>query len=392
MAQETGVKNTGLRGVKVADTKISFIDGNKGILLYRGYSIEELASNSTYLETAYLILNDRLPSQAELKDFKEKIAIYSILPDYIANSMKTWPKDTLPMQAMITALSMLGFSDKTIDNKNLKEHEERAVRLIAQLPVLVAAWHRIRKGHEPVLFDPSLSFAENFLYQVKGEKPDTEIAKKLDVCLILHAEHTFNASTFACREVVSTQSDMYSGTVAGIAALSGPLHGGANEVVMAMLLELENEPDVEGWVRNRIQQGQRIMGMGHAVYKTRDPRAFILKEMCRTLGEKLGQLKWFQLLERIEKAALQEFETRGKTGIQPNIDFFSAPVYHMFGLPTDLFTPVFAISRMAGWCAHMLEEKFALAQPKPTLYRPSAEYIGNYCGLLGCGYKPVNER
>lgn len=392
MAQETVVKNTGLRGVKVADTKISFIDGNQGILLYRGYRIEELAKNSNYLETAYLILNDRLPTQTELKDFVQKIAIYSTYPAYIANSMKTWPKETLPMQAMTTAVSMLGFSDITLDNKSLEEHKERAVRLIAQLPVLVAAWHRIRNGNEPMPFEPSLTFAENFLYQVTGQKPDPEIAKKLDICMILHAEHTFNASTFACREVVSTQADMYSGAVAGLSALSGSLHGGANELVMAMLLGLENERDVEGWVRTRIQQGNLIMGMGHAVYKTGDPRAFILKEMCRTIGEKVGQLKWFELLERIEKTALREFEARGKTGIRSNIDFYSAPVYHMFGLPTDLFTPLFAISRMAGWCAHMLEEKFALAQPKPALYRPSAEYIGNYCGLTGCDYKSVNVR
>ena len=392
MAEETGVKNTGLRGVKVADTRISYIDGNKGILLYRGYRIEELASQSTYVETAFLILHDRLPGKNELTAFEQKLSMYSVLPEYVKESMKTWPKDTTPMQAMTAAVAMLGFTDKTKDNRSLEEHQERVIRLIALLPMAVAAWHRIKYGHEPLSFDPALSFAENFLFQVTGLRPDRELAKQLDVCLILHAEHTFNASTFACREVVSTQADMYAGTVGGLAALSGPLHGGANEVVMAMLLGLETEPDVEGWVRTRIQQGERIMGMGHAVYKTGDPRAMILKAMCRSLGEKLGQLKWLHLLERIEKAAMDGFEVRGKTGIMPNIDFYSAPVYYMIGLPADLFTPVFAISRMAGWCAHMLEEKFALAQPKPALYRPSAGYIGNYCGLMGCGYKQMEER
>jgi citrate synthase len=267
-----------------------------------------------------------------------------------------------------------------------------AVRLIAHMPAAVAAWHRIRQGLEPLPPDDSLSHAANFLWQLQGKKPDDEAARDLDVCLILHADHTFNASTFACREVASTRAHMYAAVAAGIGALSGSLHGGANAEVMKMLMELEREKDVPGWVASRLQHGERIMGMGHAVYKTMDPRARYLKQMAFRLGQKTGQSRWHELSTQIEQTALKAFAERGKTEIQPNVDFYSAPVYHIMGIPRDLMTPVFAVSRVSGWCGHIIEEKFAEAQGKPQLYRPQAEYVGSYCGLMGCEYEPPEAR
>ncbi|HSQ78275.1 MAG TPA: citrate/2-methylcitrate synthase, partial [Nitrospirota bacterium] len=263
---------------------------------------------------------------------------------------------------------------------------------ISRIPAAVAAWHRVRQGLEPLPPDERLSHAANFLWQMNGTKPDDAVARDLDVCLILHADHTFNASTFACREVVSTQAHMYAGVAAGVGALSGSLHGGANAQVMKMLTELQNEEDVQGWVRKQLESGRKIMGMGHAVYKTTDPRAKFLKEMGERLGKKFGQKQWYRLSTEIEEAAVSEFEKRGKTTIKPNVDFYSAPVYHLMGIPGDLMTPVFAVARVSGWTAHIIEEKFAEAQGKPALYRPSSDYIGNYCGKIGCSYVPVEKR
>jgi citrate synthase len=230
------------------------------------------------------------------------------------------------------------------------------------------------------------------LLQLSGSPPDAEIARVLDVALVLHADHSFNPSTFACREVVSTRAHMYAGVAAGVGALSGSLHGGANAEVMKMLLELKDEKDVAGWVKRQLDDGQKIMGMGHAVYKTFDPRARFLKDMCFSLGKKLGQEHWCRLSTGIEEAAVAEFDRRGKSFIRPNVDFFSAPVYHMMGIPHDLMTPLFAVARIAGWTAHIIEEKFGDAQEKPALYRPSSEYIGHYCGLMGCVYESIEKR
>jgi len=287
---------------------------------------------------------------------------------------------------------MLAMADPDLSAETREANVQRAIRLIALLPGIVAGWHRVRSGLEPLPSDDHLSHAANFLWQLQGKKPDEEIAHDLDTCLVLHADHTFNASTFACREVVSTKAHMYAGVAAGVGALSGSLHGGANAEVTKMLLELESEKDIAGWVKRQLEQGQRIMGMGHAVYKTTDPRAKFLKEMAGRLGRKQGQERWFQLSSEVEKAALEEFEKRGQPTLKPNVDFFSAPVYHLMGIPGDLMTPLFAVSRIAGWCAHIIEEKFAEAQDKPALYRPKAEYVGHYCGLMGCTYEPVQDR
>ena len=392
MAQAVNVKNTGLRGVAVADTKISFIDAQKGVLIYRGYRIEELAERSNFLEVAFLLLNGTLPAPEEFEKFSRRVTEAREVPPYVFESMKHWPREAKPMDVLQACVPLLAMADPELAEESREANVRMAIRLIARVPVVVAAWQRMRNGLEPLASDPNLPHAANFLWLLHGKRPDEETARDLDVCLVLHADHTFNASTFACREVVSTRAHMYAGIAAGIGALSGSLHGGANAEVMKMLLELQSEKDVPGWVKARLDRGDRIMGMGHAVYKTMDPRARFLKEMALRIGKKTGQSRWHELSTQVETAGLEEFKKRGKTEIQPNVDFFSAPVYHMMGIPRDLMTPIFAISRVAGWCSHVIEEKFAEAQEKPALYRPQAEYVGQYCGLMGCEYAPPEAR
>ncbi len=392
MQESVVVKNIGLRGVTVADTAISFIDGQEGILIYRGYRIEELAESSTFMETAYLVLNGRLPSKQELDEFDLMVRQARNLPDWIYEALKKLPKKADPMDVLQGSVPLLAMDDPDLHGESREANVRMAARLIARLPAVTAAWHRIRQGKEPLPPDEKLAHAANFLWQVTGTKPDEETPRDLDTCLILHADHTFNASTFACREVCSTRAHMYAAVAAGVGALSGSLHGGANARVMAMLLDLEHEDDVAAWVKDRIDRGERIMGLGHAVYKTMDPRAKYLKKMAERLGKSKGMEKWANLSRIVEETAVREFDRRGKSEIRPNVDFFSAPVYHIMGFPRDLFTPIFAISRIAGWCSHIIEEKFAEAQEKPMLYRPQAEYVGHYCGLMGCEYEPLAKR
>lgn len=392
MAETVNVKNIGLRGVTVADTKVSFIDGEKGVLIYRGYRIETLAEQSSFPEVVFLLLNGELPRKKELADFEKRLVDARDVPDYIFKALSLLPKEASPMDVLQAVVPMLAMSDPDLTDESREANVNKAIRLIARFPVAVAAWHRIRQGLEVLPPRPDLSHTANFLWQLYGKVPDEEMAKDMDTCLILHADHTFNASTFACREVVSTRAHMYAGVAAGIGALSGSLHGGANAQVMKMLLALEKEEDISGWVQGQLDKGERIMGMGHAVYKTMDPRAKYLKDMATRLGKRPGQGRWHELSVQIEAAGLEEFKKRGKTEIQPNVDFYSAPVYHMMGIPRDIMTPIFAISRVSGWCAHIIEEKFGEAQGKPSLYRPKAEYVGQYCGLVGCSYDSLESR
>jgi citrate synthase len=390
------VKNTGLRGVAVADTKVSYIDGENGVLIYRGYRIEELAERSTFLETVFLLLNSQLPSEAEFERFERQFAESWDVPGFILECLERFPPKADPMDVLQACIPMLGAADPEIDDESREANVRKALRLIAGVPAVVAAWHRIRNGLKPIAPDKALPHAANFLWQLTGKKPRKPIAHDLDVCLVLHADHTFNASTFACREVVSTKAHMYAGVAAGVGALSGSLHGGANERVMKMLLEIEAEiksaDDIGAWVKNRIDNDEKIFGMGHAVYKTVDPRSKILKQMAERLAKKTGHERWYEYLSRIEQESLREFTARGKHGISTNVDFYSGVVYAMMGIPIDLMTPIFAISRISGWCAHIIEEKFAEAQDKPALYRPEAEYVGHYCGVIGCTYEPMEVR
>jgi len=386
------LKNVGLRGVTVADTKISHVDGENGILIYRGFRIEELAQNSTFEETAYLLHHDRLPTEEELREFKEKLIEARQVPRFVFDALRNLPKASLPMDVLQAAIPILATADGDLKDETREANMAKAIRLIARVPGIVAGWQRIREGSEPVAPEAALSHAANFLWQLTGRQPDAEIARDLDTSLVLHADHSFNASTFACREVVSTQAHMYAGAAAGVGALSGSLHGGANARVMKMLLELRDELDIPGWVKDQLASGRKIMGMGHAVYKTMDPRAPFLKDMCFRLGTKLHEERWCRLSTQIEEASTKEFNAQGKTTIRPNVDFYSASVYHLMGIPLDLMTPVFAVARIAGWTAHIIEEKFADAQEKPALYRPLSEYVGHYCGKTGCLYEPMERR
>ena len=391
MSEEVRVKNTGLRGVTVADSAISFIDGEKGVLIYRGYRIEDLAARSSFMETAYLLLFGTLPASEQLEAFSQQVKSKRAVPEYVLNSMRQWPENAKPMDVLQACVPLLSMAEERSDTIDRQSCLNRSIGLIAQMPTLVAAWHRIRNNQPVLPPDPTLDHAANFLWMLQGKEPDAAMARDLDVCLVLHADHTFNASTFAAREVVSTRASLYAGVSAALGALSGSLHGGANTKVMEMLLQLEHEADIEGWVTRQLQQGQVIMGMGHAVYKTGDPRAVYLKKMGQRLEEQTGA-PWQQISQRVEEKALAIFASQGKTTILPNVDFSSAPVYYMMGIPMDLMTTIFAISRVAGWCAHIIEEQFADAQGKPALYRPQAQYVGEYCGLMGCEYSPPDKR
>ena len=390
------IKNTGLRGITVADTKISYIDGEEGVLIYRGYRIEELAERSTFPETAYLLLNGVLPGAGRLKEFEGLVNESRDLPKFVVDVLKTLPKNSDPMDVLQASVPVLGIADPELYDDTREANERKAIRLIARVPAVVAAFHRIRNGQEPLPADPSLGHAGNFLWRILGKKPDPQTARDFDICLILHADHTFNASTFAAREVVSTRAHMYAGVSAGVGALSGSLHGGANARVMKMLLDVEAEvkspDDIPKWIMGRLDRGEKIMGMGHAVYKTVDPRAKILKTISLKMAQKTGHEIWYKLLTRIEEEGVKEFERRGKAGVRTNVDFYSGSVYAMMGIPIDLMTPVFAIARVAGWCAHIVEEKFAEAQEKPALYRPEAAYVGHYCGPIGCVYDDLAKR
>ena len=383
-------KNIGLRDIPVADTRISNIDGEKGKLIYRGYDILDLTKKSNFEEVCYLLLHDDLPSKSEYEDFVSKLKGARFIPKQMQINMGNWRKDADPMdmlQAFVAALA--GYYDEEFSNK--ESSYERAASLIAKLPTIVASWQRVRNGKDVVDPNPNLSHAANFLYMLNDKIPDAEIEKIFDICLILHADHTFNASTFAARQVASTRAHMYSAVSAAIGALSGELHGGANYEVMRMLLDIKTEDRVESWIKEKMDRGERIMGMGHAVYKTYDPRALVLKELSKKLAEKNNE-PWFNITQKVEQITVEEVKKRKGVDIYPNVDLYSASVYYMLKIPMDLNTPIFAISRVAGWAAHIIEEKFAEAAPKPALYRPKAVYVGKYCGPQGCEYMPLDLR
>jgi citrate synthase len=392
MEARIDIKNIGLRGVKVADTRISDVDGEKGNLIYRGYHICDLATYSTFEEVSFLLLNDRLPKAGELDRFRSELVSEREIPESVHEFMKVMPTTAHPMNILEGAIPVLAAHDPQLDDESREANLKKAIRLIAKLPHVVAAWDRIRKGNKPVRPRPDLTHAGTFLFMLTGTLPPVETARDFDICLILHAEHSFNASTFAGREVASTHAHMYASILAAICALSGELHGGANSEVMKMLLDIGEVGLAKSWVSEKLQRGRKIMGMGHAVYHTEDPRATILRKISERLAGRSGDRRWYELTSAVEAATKEEFRRLKGKEIYPNVDFYSASVYHMMGIPRDLFTPVFAISRISGWSAHVIEEKLAEAQPKPELYRPDSDYIGNYCGLQGCEYTPVEKR
>jgi len=385
-------KDIGLRGVAVADTKISAVDGEKGRLIYRGYEIETLAENSTYEETVYLMLYETLPTKKELEIFKETLTSERHLPVGIIRHLKKRKKTAHPMDVLQSVIPMLADFDDTPMVRTKGAQIKTSIKLIAKMPTILAYWDRIKKNLEIIKPDETLGAATNFLYMLNGKLPDVETARDFDTCLVLHAEHSFNASTFAARVVASTGAHMYACTGAALAALSGDLHGGANTQVMKMLFEIDRIDRVEKWINSKLDAGEKIMGMGHAVYKICDPRAKILYGISEKLAERTGNAKWFELSRKIESVTRAEFKKRKGKEIYPNVDFYSPSIYYVMGIDPDIFTPVFAISRISGWCAHIIEEKFAEAQPKAVIYRPEAEYVGRYCGLEGCKYLPLEKR
>ena len=384
-------RNIGLRNIEVADTRICSIDGENGKLIYRGYDILDLVSHSTFEETAYLLLFGELPSPDDLEDFSIRLREARGISEPILRNLKNRPKRAHPMDVLQSCVSELADYDLNMEDDSKEANIRRAIILIAKIPAIVAAWNRLRKGHHVLDSLEEGSHASNFLYMLRGTTPTPEEAKVFDICLILHAEHSFNASTFAAREIASTRAHMYACIGGAVGALSGELHGGANIQVMKMLLEIAEIANVEKWVEARLKQGGRIMGMGHAVYRTTDPRAEILSRLSRAMSKETGT-KWFEITERVENFTKRYMLEKKKQAIYPNVDLYSASLYYSMGIPMDLNTPIFAISRIAGWCAHIIEEKFAEAAPKPALYRPKAVYVGKYCGPMGCEYTPIQNR
>jgi citrate synthase len=295
------------------------------------------------------------------------------------------------MDVLQSSVCELADYDPDLDDDTKEANINRAINLISKIPTIVAAWERIRNNKEIVTPDSEENHASNFLYMLSGTKPHPKEAKIFDICLILHAEHSFNASTFAAREIASTRAHMYSCIGGAIGALSGELHGGANVQVMKMLLEINDPSNVEWWVKNRLGTGGRIMGMGHAVYKTTDPRSEVLSRLSKILSTR-KKTPWYEITEKVERITQQHMMDVRKQAIYPNVDLYSAALYHDMNIPTDLNTPIFAISRIAGWSSHVIEEKFAEAAPKPALYRPKALYVGRYCGPMGCEYTPLADR
>ena len=383
--------NTGLRGVTIASTRICEVDGKNGRLVYRGYKIEDLA-RASYEEVVHLLLHERLPSPAELTVFRKLLAAERSVPDGVLAALKTMPPASHPMDVLQAAVPMLANHDPDLREESREASLRVAVRLIAKFPTVVAAWHRIRSGLAPLAPSPELAHAANFIYMLTGKAPEAEGVRAIDTALVLHAEHSFNASTFAAREVASTRAHMYAAVAAAVGSLSGALHGGANAKVMQMLLSIGSPDKAVEFVNAELGAGRKIFGLGHAVYDVDDPRAHILAPMSKAVGERLGEPKWYEMSRRIETAAKELFRKRKGADIPVNVDFYSASLYYYLGIPVDLFTPVFAVARVAGWAAHVIEEQFAGAAPKPVLYRPESEYVGDYCGPDVCEFIPLNER
>ena len=384
--------NTGLRGITIADTRICDVDGARGRLIYRGYVVTDLAKFASFEEIVYLLLYESLPNKDELTEFNNRLKAERSVPEEVIAALKTRPKNALPMDILQCSVPMLAQHDPDIADSSKEAAARMAIRLIAKFATIVAAWHRLRNDEEPIEPSPDLDHAANFLYMLSGTLPDDDVARFMDTALVLHAEHSFNASTFAAREVASTRAHMYAAIAAGVGSLSGELHGGANARVMQMLMKIGSVDAVENYVNQEFDAGRVIFGLGHAVYDVDDPRAHILAPMSKIMGERNGDTKWYEISTFLEKTGKASFKKRKNKDIFVNVDFYSASLYYSMGIPVDLFTPVFAVARIAGWVVHVIEEQFAGAAAKPMLYRPESEYIGDYCGPDVCEYTPLDDR
>jgi citrate synthase len=369
--------SAGLRGVVAAQSSIGDVNGEEGKLIYQGYDIHDLATNSNFEEVVFLLWNSRMPNQAELDELNAKFRANYAIPHELVAAMKTFPKDADPMDVLRTAVSMLDFYDDGSHDTTREGAMTACIKLTAQMPTIVAAWEKIRTGKDIIEPKTDVNIAANFLYMMSGEMPSAEDTRMMDICLILHADHELNASTFTTRVIAGTLADVYGAVTGGIAALSGPLHGGANTNVMKMLLKIGSLENVEPWLDKALETKQKIMGIGHAVYKVEDPRATWLRKFSKELGEKSGETKWFEMSEKLEKLMFE------KKGMYANVDFYSASTYYMMNIPLDQYTPIFAISRISGWTGHILEQ-----YSNNKLIRPRAEYIG----ARDLKYTPIAER
>jgi len=360
----------GLEGVIANTTRLSDVIGSKGQLIYAGYDINELAGKVSYEEVVYLLWNNKLPTRAELEKCAEQLRSQRELPGGVIDFIKSAPKSANPMDVLRTGVSMLSLYDPDMEKEATPQmNKDRARSITAKIGVIAAYFHRARCGEPLPTVRRDLSEAAHFLYLMTGKEPSKEASDTLDVAFVLHADHGMNASTFSARVTISTLSDMYSAITSAIGTLKGPLHGGANEGVIHMLQEIGDEKNVDTYTERQLAQKKKIMGIGHRVYKTLDPRAPHLRAMAIKLSEKIGEPKWIRMSERIAELM------KKKKNLNANVDFYSATVYHSLGIPTDLFTPVFAIARCSGWCAHVLEQL-----EDNRLYRPLSEYVGEPVG------------
>ena len=355
----------GLENVVVTSSEICFIDGQKGELIYRGYDIHDLAQNATFEEVVHLLWHGKLPNQSELNETANLLKEERNIPEEVVSLIRSMPKSETPMGILRTAVSFLGAFDPDAGNLEPEARIRKARRLTAKIATIVATICRIRQDQEIIAPDSSMSHAENFLYMLQGKKPDEESVKTMDVALTLHAEHGFNASTFTGRVIAATLSDIYSGVVGAIGALKGPLHGGANTAVMNMLLEIGDLDKIETWVAGALAKKEKIMGMGHRVYKAMDPRADELITLSKKMGERVGNTKWLEMSEKIQQIV------HAQKGLYPNVDFYSASTYYTMGIQPEMFTLIFAVSRISGWTAHIIEQL-----THNRLIRPRAEYTG----------------
>jgi citrate synthase len=359
-------KGRGLEDIVAASSSICDVNGKEGRLIYQGYDIHDLAEHSTFEEVVFLLWFGRLPNKSELDNLGKELRTNRALPADVVKAMKGFPKKANPMEVLRTTVSMLSMYDADDEDNSREANIRKATRLTAQLPTIVAYWDNIRNGKEPIAPKEDCSIAANFLYLLKnGEMPDDLSTRSLDIALILHADHELNASTFAARVAAATETDIHSAITAAIGTLKGPLHGGANQEVIKMLLKIEKPENVKPFIQKMFDEHKKVMGFGHRVYKTEDPRASHLRKMSEELGKRVGELKWYEMSRMIEEMVLND------KGFYCNVDFYSASVYYLLGIPVDLFTPIFAISRMSGWAAHVLEQ-----YANNRLIRPRAEYVG----------------
>ncbi len=370
----------GLEGIPAAQSSISYVDGQKGILQYRGIGIEELAEKSTFLETAYLLIWGELPKKEELEAFEHEVYYHRRIKYRIRDMMKSFPESGHPMDALQASAAALGLFYSRRDLDNPAYIRAAVVRLLAKIPTMVAAFELMRKGNDPVRPRDDLDYSANFLYMLNEREPDPLAAHIFDVCLMLHAEHTMNASTFSARVTASTLTDPYAVVASAVGTLGGPLHGGANEEVITMLEEIGSPENVGPYLEDRLQRKAKIMGFGHRVYKVKDPRATILQNLAEKLFDKFGYDKYYDIAVEMERVIEEKL---GQKGIYPNVDFYSGLVYRKLGITTDLFTPVFAIARVAGWLAHWKEQ---LAENR--IFRPTQVYSG----LHDAEYIPIEQR